>query len=172
MLKRITKTPEETIKLGIENHIEETVTLKITIDQVKGELSQKNIYLCDKLKNVINTLKIYDLDLILEGLDFDKNLEELDSLKLAEFIDNQAKEIIKIKNQKDKLLSNLERQNQELNDYAHMVSHDFTATSRATCSAQPRMATAIVFGDVFEVFQTCENLYYASWTHVTSLERL
>ena len=31
------------------------------------------------------------------------------------------------------------------------------------------------FGSVsslFEVFQTCENLYYASWTHVTSLERL
>ena len=25
---------------------------------------------------------------------------------------------------------------------------------------------------LFEVFQTCENLYYASWTHVTSLERL
>ena len=31
------------------------------------------------------------------------------------------------------------------------------------------------FGSVsslFEVFQTCENLYYASWTHVTSSERL
>ena len=25
---------------------------------------------------------------------------------------------------------------------------------------------------LFEVFQTCENLYYASWTQVTSLERL
>ena len=33
-------------------------------------------------------------------------------------------------------------------------------------------AEIIVFDDVFEVFQTCENLYYASWTHVTSLERL
>ena len=31
------------------------------------------------------------------------------------------------------------------------------------------------FGSVsslFEVFQTCENVYCASWTHVTSLERL
>ena len=25
---------------------------------------------------------------------------------------------------------------------------------------------------LFEVFQTCENLYYAPWTHMTSLERL
>ena len=31
------------------------------------------------------------------------------------------------------------------------------------------------FGSVsslFEVFQICENIYCASWTHVTSLERL
>ena len=31
----------------------------------------------------------------------------------------------------------------------------------------------IDFGSVsslFEVFQTCKNLYYASWTHMTSLE--
>ena len=43
---------------------------------------------------------------------------------MVDFIDNQTKEIIKINQQKDKLLKSLERQNQELNEYAHMVSHD------------------------------------------------
>ncbi len=70
-----------------------------------------------KLRNVINTLKFYGL----KGGDL---LENEDSLKLVDFIDNQTKEIIEINKQKDILLSNLERQNQELNDYAHMVSHD------------------------------------------------
>ena len=46
--------------------------------------------------------------------------------------------------------------------------------SRPLTAARNRKIRAeiIVFDDVFEVFQTCENLYYASWTHVTSLERL
>jgi light-regulated signal transduction histidine kinase (bacteriophytochrome) len=77
--------------------------------------SQKEII--TKLNNVINTLKFYDL----KG---DNQLEGGDSLKLVDFIENQTKEIIEINKQKDKLLANLERQNQELNDYAHMVSHD------------------------------------------------
>jgi light-regulated signal transduction histidine kinase (bacteriophytochrome) len=77
--------------------------------------SQKEII--TKLKNVINTLKSYDL----KG---DDQLESEDSLKLVDFIDIQTKEILEINKQKDKLVSNLERQNQELNDYAHMISHD------------------------------------------------
>ena len=84
--------------------------------QLKEETeSQKEIIL--KLNNVINTLKFYDLDEV-------KNLESSDSLKLVDFIDNQTKEIIEINKEKDKLLTSLEQQNQELNDYAHMVSHD------------------------------------------------
>jgi light-regulated signal transduction histidine kinase (bacteriophytochrome) len=77
--------------------------------------SQKEII--TKLDSVINTLKFYDL----KGND---QLESEDSLKLVDFIDIQTKEILEINKQKDKLLSNLERQNQELNDYAHMISHD------------------------------------------------
>lgn len=77
--------------------------------------SQKEVI--TKLNNVINTLKFYDLDEV-------KNLESSDSLKLVDFIDNQTKEIIEINKEKDKLLANLEQQNKELNEYAHMVSHD------------------------------------------------
>ena len=38
--------------------------------------------------------------------------------------DTSLNSIIRLLEHKDKLVSNLERQNQELNDYAHMVSHD------------------------------------------------
>ncbi|WNW02519.1 ATP-binding protein [Tenacibaculum sp. HL-MS23] len=71
----------------------------------------------EKLKNVIDTLKFYDLEQ-------DKPIENSDLLKLVDFIDNQTKEIIKINQQKDSLLKSLEQQNQELNDYTHMISHD------------------------------------------------
>lgn len=77
--------------------------------------SQKEII--TKLNNVINTLKFYDL----KGTN---NLAGQDSLELVDFIENQTKEIIEINKEKDKLVLNLERQNQELNEYAHMVSHD------------------------------------------------
>ena len=84
--------------------------------QLKEESeSQKEII--TKLNNVINTLKFYDLKV-------DQQSESKDSLKLVDYIESQTKEIIEINKQKDRLLSNLERQNQELNDYAHMVSHD------------------------------------------------
>lgn len=81
----------------------------------KESESQKEII--SKLNNVLNTLKFY-------GLDEGQSLESTDSLKLVDFIDNQTKEILEINKQKDKLVLNLERQNKELNDYAHMLSHD------------------------------------------------
>jgi light-regulated signal transduction histidine kinase (bacteriophytochrome) len=70
-----------------------------------------------KLKNVIDTLNVYDLEQ-------EEPKESSDSLKLVDFIDDQTKEILKINQQKDILLHNLEIQNRELNDYAHMISHD------------------------------------------------
>ncbi|MDX6746019.1 ATP-binding protein [Polaribacter sp. PL03] len=85
-------------------------------EQLKSESkAQRNVI--SKLESVIDKLQFYELNT-------DRPKESTDSLKLVDFIDNQTKEIIKINQQKDKLLRNLERQNQELNDYAHMVSHD------------------------------------------------
>jgi light-regulated signal transduction histidine kinase (bacteriophytochrome) len=81
------------------------------------EESEAQKEIITKLNNVINTLKFYDL----KG---SSKLVGQDSLELVDFIENQTKEIIEINKEKDKLLLNLERQNQELNEYAHMVSHD------------------------------------------------
>ena len=85
-------------------------------EQLKEESnSQKKVI--TKLENLIDNLQVYDLD-------NNRPKEGMDSLTLVDFIDNQTKEIIKINQQKDKLVKNLERQNQELNDYTHLVSHD------------------------------------------------
>jgi len=80
----------------------------------------------DKLKRVIETLKFYELP---EYTNTD-NLD-LDELKLVDYIDNQTKEIIEINKQREKLLSELAHQNQELNDYAHMISHDLKSPLRS-----------------------------------------
>jgi light-regulated signal transduction histidine kinase (bacteriophytochrome) len=82
--------------------------------------------LIDKLKNVINTLKFYELK-----EDKQANNIELSGAKLVDFIDNQTKEIVEINKQKEALLSELAHQNQELNDYAHMVSHDLKSPLRS-----------------------------------------
>lgn len=82
--------------------------------------------LIDKLKEVINTLKFYNLK------DDEKaNAIELTSSDLVDFIDNQAKEIIEMNKQKESLLNELAYQNQELSDYAHMVSHDLKSPLRS-----------------------------------------
>ncbi len=82
--------------------------------------------LIDKLKDVINTLSFYQLPEIESVEDI-----ELDGEKLAKFIDDQAKQIVETSNQKEALLKSLEEQNQELNEYAHIVSHDLKSPLRS-----------------------------------------
>ena len=94
-------------------------------EQLKNEaIAQKEVI--DKLKHVIETLKFYELP-------EKEKLEnaDLDGLKLVEFIDNQTKKIVKINKQREKLLNELAHQNQELSDYAHMVSHDLKSPLRS-----------------------------------------
>ena len=80
----------------------------------------------DKLKRVIETLKFYELPEH-EKLEH----KDLDGLKLVEFIDSQTTEIVEINKQREKLLTELAYQNQELSDYAHMVSHDLKSPLRS-----------------------------------------
>ena len=82
--------------------------------------------LIDKLKPVIETLKFYELPEHQSTDDVD-----LDGLKLIGFIDNQTKEIVEINKQREKLLNELTYQNQELSDYAHMISHDLKSPLRS-----------------------------------------
>ncbi|WP_142784567.1 sensor histidine kinase [Changchengzhania lutea] len=99
--------------------------LSVANEQLKEEAyAQKEVI--NKLKHVIETLKFYELpeNNTLENAD-------LDGLKLVDFIDNQTKEIVEINKQREKLLNELAHQNQELSDYAHMVSHDLKSPLRS-----------------------------------------
>ncbi|QDO94524.1 two-component sensor histidine kinase [Formosa sediminum] len=82
--------------------------------------------LIDKLKHVINTLKVYDLS----DEDTTKG-DELSGLSLVNYLDSQTKDIIEINAQREQVLQKLAQQNQELNDYAHMVSHDLKSPLRS-----------------------------------------
>jgi len=81
--------------------------------------------LIDKLKSVVNKLKMYDHD------SENKDDRELNEIELVNFIENQAKEIVEINRQREILVRELEYQNQELSDYAHMVSHDLKSPLRS-----------------------------------------
>jgi signal transduction histidine kinase len=81
-----------------------------------------------KLKRLVETLRFYDIPN--QQFEESKDIEE-DGLKLLDFITAQAKKIIDIDTQREKLLKELEYQNQELSDYAHMVSHDLKTPLRS-----------------------------------------
>lgn len=53
-----------------------------------------------------------------------------DPQKLVENIENQTTKIVEITAEKDHLMRNLEQQNESLNNYAHMVSHDLKSPIR------------------------------------------
>tara|TARA_R110002167_G_scaffold266029_6_gene472762 strand:+ start:4599 stop:5657 length:1059 start_codon:yes stop_codon:yes gene_type:complete len=56
--------------------------------------------------------------------------KQIDLLELAKTLETQAREINRISSEKDLLLLNLEDQNEALNNYAHMVSHDLKSPIR------------------------------------------
>ena len=59
------------------------------------------------------------------------NKEETQVKNLADYISHQAEELIAVNIQQEFLLRKLEKQNQELNDYAHIVSHDLKSPLRS-----------------------------------------
>ncbi|MEH6408502.1 MAG: ATP-binding protein [Leeuwenhoekiella sp.] len=82
--------------------------------------SQKKII--DSLNNVVQTLNLKSPE------NEQKSLEVVD---LSTFIEEQSNEILRIDKQREELHKNLERKNQVLSDYAHMVSHDLKSPLRS-----------------------------------------
>lgn len=68
--------------------------------------------------------------------------------QLVEDIEKQAHMLVEITAEKDMLLKNLEQQNESLNNYAHMVSHDLKSPIRNVHSL-----VSWVFEDGAEVFK-------------------
>ncbi|APQ18361.1 sensor histidine kinase [Maribacter hydrothermalis] len=88
-------------------------------------LQQKGILI--SLENAIRSLT----ENLNEEEIFNQNIDnEINAENLAGYISNLAIKVSKMTVEKDKLLKSLEFQNQSLNDYAQMVSHDLKSPIR------------------------------------------
>ncbi|MCC4230706.1 sensor histidine kinase [Zunongwangia profunda] len=85
--------------------------------------SQKRIL--DRLRAVISTLDIKN------STSKNKPEEELNVSDLATYIEDQSREVAKAHKEQKELLLHLEKKNQVLSDYAHMVSHDLKSPLRS-----------------------------------------
>jgi len=100
--------------------------MKISSD----ELFEANQKLRDEAKNLKEVNK--NLENILKSMNLDVEMaSNIDTFNSLDYIKRQSKEIVKINKQREELVLNLEKQNQALNDYAHMVSHDLKAPLRS-----------------------------------------
>lgn len=105
---------------------------QINLMQRAMQLSSDELFEANaKLRLEAESLKTVNEDL--RSVLFSMNLaaeDTGDNFNPADYIKKQSEEIIKISRQREELLKNLEKQNQELNDYAHMVSHDLKSPLR------------------------------------------
>lgn len=93
--------------------------------KLRNEAQDQKAFI-EKLKRVLKTLETTHLPLEVYR---DKN--EIDIFKLLDYLGNQTIKMVEINNQRKALLTELEHQNQELSDYAHMVSHDLKSPLRS-----------------------------------------
>lgn len=100
--------------------------MKISSDEL-FEANQKLREEAESLKEVNK-----NLEFILNSMGLDEGtLTKATDFNSSAYIKQQSIEIVKINKQREELLLNLEKQNQELNEYAHMVSHDLKAPLRS-----------------------------------------
>ncbi|MEX0272903.1 MAG: ATP-binding protein [Flavobacteriaceae bacterium] len=98
------------------------------------ELSQANAGLKKEVENQKKILKSLQRAIKAMNGDADeqrgKGEDEFDPDELTGHIQEQAKKLIGLTAEKNKLLNYLEQQNESLNNYAHMVSHDLKSPIR------------------------------------------
>jgi signal transduction histidine kinase len=113
-----------------DNYEDQIAMLQRAMKISSDELYEAN----QKLREEAKSLKEINgnLESILNSMNLEStSISDPSTLKSSEYIKKQAIEIIKINKQREELLINLEKQNQALNEYAHMVSHDLKAPLRS-----------------------------------------
>ncbi|GMN06221.1 ATP-binding protein [Croceitalea sp. MTPC5] len=111
---------------------------KLEMIQHATSLSSKELYEANKRLNIETESQRKVLEALSKAVAFMEsktNTMERGSLgfdpqRLVENIENQTNKIVEITAEKDHLLKNLEQQNESLNNYAHMVSHDLKSPIR------------------------------------------
>lgn len=113
------------------NNFEEQIAMlqramKISSDELY-EANQKLREEAEGLKEINK-----DLQSVLNSMNLDNNsLTNSGELNPADYVREQSLEIVRINLQREELLKSLEKQNQSLNEYAHVVSHDLKAPLRS-----------------------------------------
>lgn len=120
----------ESVNESYTNFEDQIAMLQRAMKISSDELFEANQKLRDESKNLKEVNK--NLENILNSMNLDLEMaSNTDSFNSLDYIKMQSKEIVKINKQREELVFNLEKQNQALNEYAHMVSHDLKAPLRS-----------------------------------------
>ena len=128
----------KSVNLSYQNFDDQFNMLQRAMSISSEELFEANRKLTQETKaqkRVIDRLNEISESLRIEFGNEITEVSEEDSLavggKLFDYIENQTQEILAMNAQREELLKNLAHQNQELSDYAHMVSHDLKSPLRS-----------------------------------------
>jgi len=110
---------------------------KLSMIQRATSLSSKELYEANKRLNKEMDSQRKVLEALSKAVEFMESRTTtkngklgFDPQELVENIENQTNKIIEMTAEKDVLLKSLEQQNESLNNYAHMVSHDLKSPIR------------------------------------------
>jgi signal transduction histidine kinase len=120
----------ESIDDSYSNYEDQIAILQHSMKISSDELYEAN----QKLRDEADSLKEINknLEFILNSMNLDSNnSQSLNDFNTSDYIKQQTIEIIKINKQREELLNSLEKQNQSLNEYAHIVSHDLKSPLRS-----------------------------------------
>ncbi|MFL9844624.1 sensor histidine kinase [Flavobacterium rhizosphaerae] len=98
--------------------------MKLSSDELFAA-NQKLIKEAESLKEVN-----HNLEFILNSMRHEKDAARDDKFNATAYIKEQSAKIVEINHQRETLLASLEKQNEELNEYAHVVSHDLKSPLR------------------------------------------
>lgn len=148
---------------------------KLAMIQRATSLSSKELYEANKRLNKETESQRKVLEALSKAVAFmeskttPKNGElGFDPQRLVENIENQTNKIVEITAEKDSLLRNLEQQNESLNNYAHMVSHDLKSPIRNIHSL-----VSWVYEDSGDEFKNgCKNNFDLIFQNLSKMDSL
>ncbi len=123
------------IERSYENYEDQFSMLQRAMSISSEELFDANTKLKDEAKQQQKVIaSLQEATKVLERISVKNRVGEkeqsLTGIELAKLIEKQAKQISEIEEQRQKILEDLEKSNQQLSEYAHVVSHDLKSPLR------------------------------------------